>query len=77
MYADTLTKVIIVEVPVKIIPELFAARHLLVQFASRNGFIAEFLLEALEGTETLFSLILLFASSWKKRKRILCTLSPG
>ena len=57
MYADTLIRVIVIEVPVKIIPELSAARHLLVQFASRSGFIAEFLLEALEDTDMLFSLI--------------------
>lgn len=57
MYADNLIRVIVIEVPVKIIPELSAARHLLAQFASRNGFIAEFLLEALEDTDMVFSLI--------------------
>lgn len=49
----------------KIIPELSAARHLLVKFASRRGFIAAFLLEALD-TATHFSLILSLISSWRK-----------
>ncbi|XP_074454123.1 adenylate cyclase type 9 isoform X3 [Larus michahellis] len=49
-----------------VVADQLKARHLLVQCPSRNGFIAEFLLEALEDTDKLFSLILLFASSWKK-----------
>lgn len=50
----------------KIIPELSAARHILFKFASRRGFIAAFLLEALDDTATLFSLILSLISSWRK-----------
>lgn len=50
----------------KIIPELSAARHILVKFASRRGFIAAFLLEALDDTAMLFSLILSLISSWRK-----------
>lgn len=40
----------------KIIPALSAARHLLVKFASRSGFIAAFLLETLDDTGMIFSL---------------------
>lgn len=51
----------------KIIPKLSAARHLLVKSASRNGFIAVFLLEALDNTAMLFSLIFFsLISSWRK-----------
>lgn len=76
MYADTPVRVIVIKVPVKIIPELSAARRLLVWFASRNCFIAEFFFKALEDTDVLFSLVLLFGSSWKKGSWLLCPLSP-
>jgi len=55
VYTGALIRVIVIEVPVKIIPELSAAKHLLVWFASRNGFIAEFLLKPLK-IQTRFAL---------------------
>lgn len=60
----------------KIIPELSAGRHLLVKFPSRSGFIAVFLLEALDNTTMLFSLILSLISLWRKCKGFLVLSGP-
>lgn len=74
MYTGAQVRVV-VKIPVKIIPELSAARRLFVWFASKNCFITEFLFEALEDADMLFSLVLLFVSSWRKGSWLLCPLS--
>lgn len=59
----------------KIIPELSAGRHLLVKFPSRSGFIAVFLLEALDNTTMLFSDSVPYFIV-EKMQRVSCALWP-